>query len=213
MPTDRLIDDLAAGLLPVRPRSLVRDAAMLGAIGAVELGLFLLMGQARGDMRAAMTLPSFWWKVISLGLLSLVGAITALRSFDPAGSPRRGLRLIMVIAGAALFVGWMINMGTAGLAAIPARLQWRDGVDCLFAMMVLSLPPLVALGLMMRRGAPTDRPASAMAAGAAGAAWGAFVFMFACPHDDPLYIAVWYGSGCVLLAIAGRLLLPRLCRW
>jgi hypothetical protein len=213
MATDRLIDELAAGLVPVRRQSLRRDAAILGGIGAAELTLFLLSGQARPDMHAAMALPSFWWKLASLGLLSLVGAISALAAFDPARSPRRGLRLLALIAIAALVVGVLIDTGPTGLEALGARLEWRQGIGCLLTMLVLALPPLVAFGLMMRRAAPTDRPATAMAAGAAGAAWGAFIFMFACPHDDPFYIAVWYGSGCVLMAIAGRLLLPRLCRW
>jgi Negative regulator of sigma F len=40
---------------------------------------------------------------------------------------------------------------------------------------------------LIRRGASTDRAGTALAAGLASAAWGAFVFVFACPSDDPLY--------------------------
>lgn len=49
--------------------------------------------------------------------------------------------------------------------------------------------------------------------GLAAAARGAFVFVFACPFDDPLYIVVWYGVGYGLVTVASRLLLPRLVRW
>ena len=49
--------------------------------------------------------------------------------------------------------------------------------------------------------------------GLAAAAWGAFVFVFACPSDDPLYIAVWYSVGCGIVVLSSRLILPRLARW
>jgi hypothetical protein len=77
----------------------------------------------------------------------------------------------------------------------------------------LSIPAMVALALLMRRGAPGDNRASALAAGAAGAAWGALVFAFKCPHDDPLYIMVWYAVGGSIVVFAARLVLPLLSRW
>ena len=213
MTSERLIDDLAAGLAPVRRRTDRRDAILIGLLGVIELSLFLMMGMARHDIMLAMKLPSFWWKLGSLGLLTVVGVVTAVRSFDPAASPRRGLRWIGWLAGLALLVGWVIDAGRGGGGALVARLAWRHGVDCVFAMAVLSIPMLIALGLLMRRGAPTDRAGSALAVGLAGAAWGAFVFVFQCPHDDPFYIAVWYGVGCGLVALAGRLLVPLVTRW
>ena len=54
----------------------------------------------------------------------------------------------------------------------------------------LSIPSAVALGVLVRGGAPTDRGGTALAAGVSSAASGAFVSVFACPSDDPLYIAV-----------------------
>jgi hypothetical protein len=45
------------------------------------------------------------------------------------------------------------------------------------------------------------------------AAWGTFVFIFACPSDDPLYIAVWYTIGCGIVTVFARLTLLRLSRW
>ncbi len=56
-------------------------------------------------------------------------------------------------------------------------------------MAILALPPMIGMGMLMRRGAAIDAAATAVMAGLA-AAWGAFVFVFACPSNDPLYIAV-----------------------
>ena len=77
----------------------------------------------------------------------------------------------------------------------------------------LSIPPAVALGVLVRGSAPTDRAGTALAAGLSSAAWGALVFVFACPSDDPLYIVVWYTVGCSIVTIVGRAVLLRLPRW
>ena len=101
----------------------------------------------------------------------------------------------------------------AGFAGLGARLDWQHGVQCVTKMVLLSLPALLGLGLLMRRGAATEPGSTALTVGLASSAWGAFVFVFACPSDDPFYIAVWYGVGCGSVSLAARLLLPRLTRW
>jgi hypothetical protein len=80
-------------------------------------------------------------------------------------------------------------------------------------MIALSVPPVLGLGALMRRGAATDGSRTALLVGITGAAWGALVFVFACPFNDPLYIAVWYTIGCGTVVLVSRALLPRLSRW
>ena len=213
MSSERVIERLVDDLAPVRPNSRRRDALLLAGLGAAELALFLVMGEARPDLQAAMALPSFWWKLGAMGLLTVIGVHTALRSYDPATASRATLRLFYGAAIVALLGGWAIDATGGDPAALGQRLMWHEGVNCVFAMTILSLPPIVAMGLLMRRGAPTDRPASALATGLASAAWGTFIFVFNCPHDDPLYIAVWYVAGCAMIALAVRLILPRIARW
>ena len=173
MSSERLINELAADLQPVRQRSMLREGALLTLLGAVELGLYLMLGYARPDIKAAVMLPSFWWKLGSLGLLSLVGAITALRSFNPVGSPRQGIRLLGALVAGSLVTGWLIDSATAFRGGLADRLMWRHGIDCVVAMTTLSIPAIVALGVLMRRGAPTELHGSALAVGIASAAWGA----------------------------------------
>jgi hypothetical protein len=93
------------------------------------------------------------------------------------------------------------------------RLSWRNGVNCMIVMILLSMPFLGALALLMRRGAASRPGPSALAAGIAAAGWGAFVFTFACRGDDPLYVSVWYLAGCGVATLAARWLLPRTARW
>jgi hypothetical protein len=213
MANERLLTQLAADLKPVRRRSVRRDAVVFVALCAVELALFMLLGLMRPDMDMAMEQPSFWWKLVSLGVIAVAGAVVAIVSLDPVESPRRGLRWLAGLVAVCVAAGWMVDASTPGLAALIIRLDWVDGLTCVYKMVLLSVPPIVGLGLLMRRGAPTDTAGTALAVGIAAAAWGAFVFVFACPHDDPLYIAVWYTVGCGLVALFARLVLPRLTRW
>ncbi|MDB5399084.1 MAG: hypothetical protein JWQ55_1102 [Rhodopila sp.] len=213
MPNEQLLERLVSDLKPVRRRSVARDALVFAAVCVIELALFIGLGAMRPDMTAAMEAPSFWWKLGGLGLIAVVGGAVAIISLDPARSPRRGLRWLVAIVAICLAAGWIIDASREGFSALAARVDWPDGLLCVYKIVLLSVPPLVGLGLLMRRGAPTDTSGTALAVGVAAAAWGAFVFVFACPHDDPFYIALWYALGCGLVTILARFLLPRLTRW
>lgn len=213
MANDPLIDRLTRDLKPVRRRTAGRDAALLGLLFLAELALFLGMGAIRPDMPAAMEQPSFWWKLGSLGVIALVGAAVAVLSFDPVRSPRRGLRWLVAIIVLCFASGWVVDAFRDGWPALAARVNWREGMQCASKIVALSVPAVLGLGLLMRRGAATDSGGAALASGIAAAAWGAFVFVFACPYDDPLYIALWYAVGCGSVTAFARLALPRLTRW
>lgn len=213
MLNEHLVEQLAGELTPVRPRSLGREVLVLALVLAAEVALVLLAGLMRPDMPMAMGLSSFWWKLASLGVIALVGVAVALASLDPVASPRRGLRVLLGVIAASLVVGWIINAHGVGCSHLAARLDWRNGVQCVAKMVALSVPAIVGLGMLMRRGAATDTAGTALAVGIAAAAWGAFVFVLACPFDDPLYVAVWYLVGCGLVTLFARLALPRLTRW
>ena len=213
MRTESLVDRLSQELRPVRRRSIVREAQLLLLLAVVEVTAFLGMGLMRPDMPVAMEAPSFWWKLTSMGLIAVLGAGVAILSADPVRSPRRGLRWILVCIVAILASGWLIDAAGNGLADLVRRLDWTQGLQCVWSMEVLSVPPAIALAVVIQRGAPTDRAGTALAAGLSSAAWGAFVFVFACPSDDPLYIAVWYTLGCSIVTILGRTILLRLLRW
>jgi hypothetical protein len=213
MRTDSLVDKLSQELRPVRRRSVAREALLLLLLAVLEIAAFLGMGFMRPDMPAAMEAPSFWWKLTSMGLIAALGAGVAILSADPVRSPRRGLRWILICLVVIFASGWLIDASGNGLADLVRRLDWQHGLQCVWKMVALSIPPAVALGVLIRRGAPTDRGGTALAAGLSSAAWGAFVFVFACPSDDPLYIAVWYTAGCSIVTILVRTILMRLSRW
>ena len=213
MANDALLNQLVNDLRPTRRRGPLPQIAWLAGLALVELAGFAGLGTTRPDIVAALSLPAFWWKLVSLALLALVGLSLAIRSSDPGFSPRAGLRGLVAIVGAVLISGWLIDAQVIHRQSLAARLAWQMGIQCLEMMAVLSIPPIIALGMLLRRGAPTDQPGSAWAAGAGAAGWGAFIFAFHCPSDDPLYIVVWYALGCGLIVTLARLILPLTSRW
>lgn len=213
MSSERLIEQLAGDLTPVRARRIAPEALMLTLIVALELAILAANGEFRPDLSTSLLLPQSWWKFGGLGLLSVIAGSCALASYAPDWTPRAG-RQFTVLAAALVAIGWVIDASqTAAPGSIGDRLMWRDGIECVVTMLILAVPPLIALGVLMRRGAATDLAASATASSFAGAGFGALVFSFNCPHDDPLYVVVWYAIGIVLITLAGRLILPRLTRW
>src|SRR5258707_13310713 len=161
MQTDPLIERLVSELKPVRRRRVWTDAMALVVLGAVELGLFLALGMMRPDMPVAIHEPSFWWKLISLGLIALVSGKVAIMSLDPGRLPRRGLRWIVALIAVCLAVGWILDASRDGFSALLTRLDWRNRLQCLYTIVVLSVPAVIGLRLLMRRGAATDHSRTA----------------------------------------------------
>ena len=157
MRTDSLVDRLSQDLRPVRRRSIEREALLLLAPWRVEVAAFLGMGFMRPDMPMAMEAPSFWWKLTSMGLIAILGAGVAILSADPVRSPRRGLRWILVCIVAIFASGWLIDAAGNGVAELVRRLDWTQGLQCVWKMVALSIPPAIALGVLIRRAAP-NRP-------------------------------------------------------
>jgi hypothetical protein len=213
MQTEMLVEKLSRDLKPVRRRSVLRDAIILCVVALLELAAFLGAGLMRPDMHHAMQMPSFWWRMTSLGVIAISGVTVALMSVDPTRSPRAGLRWLAGCVAIIFATGWLIDSMQGGFAELFGRLDWTMGVQCTWKMVALSVPAVIALGILIRRGAPTDRSGTSLAAALGSAAWGAFVFVFACPSDDPLYIAVWYAVGCGIVTVVGRSVLFWLSRW
>lgn len=209
MSNDALISTLTANLAPVRRRSAAREGALIAALGVLELALFLGLGAMRPDMGAAIGHPFMWWKLGSLALLAAIGVSTAVYSFAPTASPRRGLAASGIVGTLALIASGLIDPGSAAGATLAERLSPVHGLMCAVCIVVLALPMLGVLSLLMRRGAPTHPEGSAVAVGLAAGTWGAFVFAFCCPANDPLYVAAWYLAGCAVVTGAARYLLAR----
>jgi len=209
MSNEALIVGLSSELAPVRRRSMVREGALILALCAVELVLFLSSGLMRPDMNHMTGSPYLMWRVGSVGLLAVVACVLAVRSFSPTAQPRRGLMLACAVAVAAIAASAFVAPEGVSDGGLLDRIDPASGVRCATSIFVLSLPIVALLGALMRRAAPTQPRLSALASGIAAGACGAFVFAFCCPFNDPLYAVVWYSAGCAAVTGAARWRLPR----
>ncbi|MBU3079214.1 NrsF family protein [Sphingomonas quercus] len=209
MSNDALILNLAAGLTPVRRRSMTREALLLLAVAVVEGALIVAAGLMRPDMAQMIGSSFMTWKIGSLAILAGLSCTVAMRSFSPHRSPRRGLRLAVGVAGLAVTVGAFLAFTADIQQPLIARVSPARGMLCAVSIIVLALPLLAVLRAMMRRAAPVFPQSSAFAAGLAAGTSGALVFTLCCPMNDPLYVLIWYCVGCTAVAALGRWLLPR----
>ncbi len=210
--TERLIDGLVSGLTPVRPRSRWRDAAVLALVAACEIAVVMWAMPMRADMASAIQGMMFWWKLGGALCIAVAGVAALLVLLTPDARPNAGRRFVLVAASAVLAAGLAL-VGSGAMPMPGAMPDWRAGFDCAKLVLLYGLPMLAATVLLARRAAPARPRAAATAAGLASAGWGAVVFAWTCPYDNPMYVALWFGIALTAGALLGRALLPRLLRW
>jgi len=84
---------------------------------------------------------------------------------------------------------------------------------CLPMVPILSLAPLGAALLILRRGAPASPVLAGAAAGLLAAFSGASLYAFHCFDDSPLFVATWYTLAALPVVAIGALAGHRLLRW
>lgn len=210
---DRFLDTLAESLTPVRPIKPV--AAICGAValtlagGAVVLATLGLRDQYAG---ATLTDPMF---LIRAGLLLLLGAaslIAVTAMARPAvGAHRNGWR--WALGAAAIVPVAALITALVGESPVAARLYPQDGVECLRYSIGIGLVLGAALTLWLRRGAPVSPERAGIVIGLASGSLGALAYSLHCPHNDIVYIGLWYTLAITITTLLGRLIVPRFIRW
>lgn len=204
MSSESLILQLSSNLTPVRRRRMLPEAAIITALGAIELTLFLGLGIMRPDIGEMASSPYLLWRLGSLAILTIVACTVAIRSYSPMARPRRGLTFAYALAGLAAIGGIFVAPADVSDLTLIERLDPARGILCAISIFALSLPVVAVLGVLMRNAAPTQPRRSALASGIAAGTMGALIFAFCCPINDPLYVVVWYALGCAAAASAAR---------
>ncbi|MCA0303261.1 MAG: NrsF family protein [Proteobacteria bacterium] len=211
MKTDRLIDALVADrAAPSRPIA----TALAGALalgGLVSLVVFAIELGVRKDLGAALATWRFDLKIV-LVAFAVVLAFGACRALaNPAAGPRALRRLLPLLALAAGLVA--VELVVSPAASWSTRLVGSNARFCLTFIPILSLAPLAAALLVLRRGAPTSPTLAGAAAGLLAAASGALLYAFHCFDDSPLFVMTWYSLAAVPIVALGALAGRRLLRW
>jgi hypothetical protein len=209
MKTDELIKALAADPVVEPPveRALWPALALGVALSAL---VFLALLGPRHDFAQAIETLRFAIKPLFPILLAASAAYVASILWRPGGSPPIWPLMLAPLA--------LVLAVALELIALP-RVAWGEAMlganalKCLFFIPILSLAPLAAALVALKRGASTNPAATGAVAGLMAAGLGAALYAVHCPDDSPLFIAVWYVIASFIVAGAGALLGARVLRW
>jgi hypothetical protein len=208
--TEQLVEALVADRPAGRPlaRSLVRALAVGGALSLV---IFFLELGVRADIGPALATWRFDLKIVMvlLGLVLAFGVcLDCARPDMPRHPSRRLLPLLAVLAAAVA-----LELALVPAASWQTRLVGTNSLICLPMVPILSLAPLGAALLILRRGAPASPALAGAAAGLLAAFSGASLYAFHCFDDSPLFVATWYTLAALPMVAIGALAGHRLLRW
>jgi hypothetical protein len=183
------------------------------ALGAAASALLLLFTIGlRPDLAAMIATPRVAFKIL-LTLLLAGSAILLARRMGEPGAPLRPALALVGLAALTLAGGVATE-----LVALP-RQSWmqsligRNSAFCLLAIPTLSLMPLIALMLALKRGAPARPGLAGAGAGLAAGAVAAAIYAWHCPDDSPLFVACWYMLSILIVTLAGAAIGARALRW
>ena len=211
MKTDDLIEMLArqAGAAPRQP--VVRTLAAALVAGALLSAA--LVGALKTPVPAAFWLtPAPWIKLLYGAALAAAALWWVGRSARPGVAQRPAQIAVSVVLTAMLSLAVLVWIGTPA----PERLATLVGTDplgCIRNVALSALPVAAALGIALRRLAPTQLRSAGAAAGLAAGAVGSAIYSLTCTETGIPFTAVWYTAGMVVVAGLGALLGPRLLRW
>jgi hypothetical protein len=210
MKTEQLVAALVADRAAKRPLARSLMIALAGG-GVLSLAFFCLELGVRADIGPALVTWRFDLKVAMVLLgwgLAFGLCLDCARPDMPRHPLRRMLPLLVVLAAAVA-----IELASVPAASWRTRLVGSNSMICLPMVPILSLAPLGAALLILRRGAPASPALAGAAAGLLAALSGATLYAFHCFDDSPLFVATWYTLATLPMVALGALAGHRLLRW
>jgi hypothetical protein len=211
--TDDLIDLLATAQQPQprQPPSLA--IAVGGAVGlCLAIALTCITLGIRSDLFAAWSHPAVWLK-LSITSLIVISAGSAARRLSLPGRDWRGAKYILAVTFIAVMLWAVADLIARPIGQWAGCIEGHDWSMCLIAIPLLSLLPMLTMGVAMRRLAPTRLRIAGALLGLASGAVGAMAFTLYCQDDAVSFVALWYGVALALSAVIGCILGPKLLRW
>ena len=212
MKTADLIDIMAADGAPVRRGVVVGWVAGSAALGLAIAIVAVMVWLGLRPLDQAMETRAFWMKAAYTGVLAMSAIWAVLRLARPGGR-----------VGAAGWVGVIAGVAMLGLA-LAEFLQARPSEQlalwlgaswnhCPFRILALATPIYLAIGLGLRRLAPTRPTMAGAAAGFLAGSLGAVAYQLHCPETGAMFVATWYSLGVALSAALGALTGRWWLRW
>jgi hypothetical protein len=210
--TSELIAALAADPAARGPNLSTRFFLALGVGALVSACLFMMAIGPRSNFVVSLLSLRFDLKFVDTLAFTLPAAMLCLRALRP--DARVNALGFALLAPAILLAAGVI----AELILVPpdawgAKMIGSNSLHCLTVVPLLSIPPLAALLLAMRTGAPQNLRVAGALAGAAAAGIAATLYAANCPDDSPLFVASWYPLATLIVVAVGAFAGDRLLRW
>jgi hypothetical protein len=207
MKTENLIAALAADNRREQPPRLVLWAALLLALAAVVLVVRVTLG-FRDDLLQSLGEPLSVMRLVLTAARGLLGVTLA----RPEGRSLARLWPVAIPAAVALaLLAW-------AYASTPAEgrqmaLVGKTMVTCLVMIPLLSVLPVAAIMVALRKGATTVPALAGFAAGLGGGGLAAMAYALHCIEDNPLFYVTWYGLAIGGVTAVSTLIGARVLRW
>lgn len=181
---------------------------------AVLAATVLLLATAgpRADLGAVLTAPRFLFKLLVATSLALPALVLLPRVATPL--PRMGgwaralwLSPLVLLAGVALEMAVVPDANW-----LPAAMG-ENALWCLAMVPSLAVAPLAASLYCLRQAAPAEPARAGAVAGLVSGGLAAAIYALHCTDDSPLFVALWYTLGVLIVSGAGAWLATRLARW
>lgn len=213
MKTDDLINALAADAKSVE-QPIARTLAVAVGIGALlSLAAFLATLGMRPDFaQAASTSIRFLFK-FAVTLSLAVPAFLLVRGLSRPDF-KIDNRLWWLALGPALLIGGIaLELMSVQPDDWHARMIGHNSFYCMITIPLLSLAPFAAVLYALKCGAPANPAVAGAVGGILSAGIAATLYASHCADDSPLFVALWYPVGFVLMAVLGAMIGSRYLRW
>ena len=211
MNTESLIATLTTDAAARPRRSLARDC-WLALIGGAVVAVAMMAAtiHPRADFAVVDHEPRFLFKFVVSLALALPAAWLVFRAARPQAKPRLAS---LMIAPLLLILACAIELYLTQSSTWATRAIGSNAIFCAICVPLLSIAPMIGLFYALSRAAPANARLAGFVAGLCAGGIGAAAYAAHCTDDSPLFVAVWYSMGVVLMGAVGALLGSRYLRW
>ncbi|MCB1538481.1 MAG: DUF1109 domain-containing protein [Rhodospirillales bacterium] len=212
MRTDDLIGILAKA--PPAPRAR-RNAAIWAGIALLFVCMAALVAATLGlrpGLGGMARNPHMLFKYAFLAALVVGSGLAWWRDGHP-GRTYRFARAGMIFMAALLAVMVVFSFHTLGPRGVAAAVFQRNAWACIGFVALYTVVGSAVLSALTRCMAPLHARRHAALTMLFAAALGGLAYGLHCPHDNPVYFALWYGGTCAALMIPGVRMLAARQAW
>ncbi len=216
MSNPKWLNDLVDDLSPARP---LKALSLWGSVLVVLPLLFVVLVLSQGvraDLSEALQNGLAWWKGGSFAVLA-IAMLCFVQSYSRPVPKQTAMGWVLVALAVGLFGAGAYGPLTAGDFFSLSSDALRNGtaaIDCFVSVMIGSLLAYAVLWrVWLRRAAPLSSRGFAFISAVACASLAAAVYSLHCPHDNPVYVLVFYGGSVLTMGGAGYLFASKTFEW